>query len=143
MRQVDNDASAKLDAQVAQVAKLLSQLNPDREEVAATAAGAASLAGQITGRIEAQPYDAPMTLRLLQRISNDADEISNEGERAAEQAAMALDSLFIAYDRKEKLANAAEIRVAINGLFQQLENPASYNPANFARQMHKVSALLK
>src|SRR6266481_2901311 len=38
--QVDNDAAARLDDQVAQVAKLLSQLNPDREGVAAASASA-------------------------------------------------------------------------------------------------------
>jgi hypothetical protein len=141
--QVDNDAAARLDDQVAQIAKLLSQLNPDREGVAAASASAASLSNQLVARIEAQPYDAAMTLRLLQRISNDADEISNEGERAAEQAAMALDSLFIAYTRTEKMANAADIRAAVNGLFQQLENPSSYNPDDFARQMRKVNSLLK
>ena len=84
-----------------------------------------------------------MTLHLLQRISDDADEISNEGERAAEQAAMALDSLFIAYARAEKVADAAGVRAAINGLFQQLENPANYNPADFSKQMRKVGSLLK
>jgi len=49
-----------------------------------------------------------------------------KGERAAEQAAMAVDSLFIAYARTEKIANPADIRAAINGLFQQLENPSNY-----------------
>jgi hypothetical protein len=141
--QVDNDAAARLDDQVAQIAKLLSQLNPDREGVAAAAASGASLSGQLAARIETQPYDAAMTLRLLQRISNDADEISNEGERAAEQAAMALDSLFIAWSRTAKLANDAEIRAAINGLFQQLENPSLYIPADFARQMRIVNSMLK
>ncbi len=141
--QVDNDAASRLDDQVAQIAKLLSQLNPDREGVAAASASAASLSNQLVARIETQPYDAAMTMRLLQRISNDADEISNEGERAAEQAAMALDSLFIAYTRTEKMANAADIRAAINGLFQQLENPSAYNPADFARQMRKANSLLK
>ena len=141
--QVDSDAASKLDDQVAQVAKLLSQLNPDREGVAAASAGAASLSGQIAARIENQPYDAALTMRLLQRISNDADGISNEGERAAEQAAMALDSLFIAWSRNAKPANEADIRAAINGLFQQLENPSAYNPADFARQMRKVNSLLK
>jgi len=84
-----------------------------------------------------------MTLRLLQRISSDADEISSEGERAAEQAAMAIDSLFIAYSRNEKPADAAGVRTAINGLFQQLENPSAYNPADFANQMRKVNSLLR
>src|SRR5580693_6520142 len=141
--QVDNDVASRLDDQVAQLAKSLSQLNPDREAVAAVSARAATLSGQLAARIEAQPYDAAMTLRLLHRISDDADEISNEGERAAEQAAMALDSLFIAYSRTEKPANAAEVRAAINALFQQLENPSNYNPADFSRQMRKVGSLLR
>ena len=141
--QVDNDAATRLDDQVAQIAKALSQLNPDRDAVAAASAGAATLSNQLVARIQSQPYDGAMTLRLLQHISNDADEIANEGERAAEQAAMAIDSLFIAYTRTEKLANAAEIRTAINGLFQQLENPSAYNPADFAGQMRKVNSLLR
>jgi hypothetical protein len=141
--QVDNDAAARLDDQVAQIAKMLSQLNPDRERVATAAASTVLLANQIAARVETQPYDAAVTVRLLQRISNDADEISNEGERAAEQAAMALDSLFIAWSRNAKPANEAEIRAAINGLFQQLENPSAYNPADFGRQMRKVNSLLK
>jgi hypothetical protein len=56
---------------------------------------------------------------------------------------MALDSLFIAYGRTQKLTNAADIRAAINGLFQQLENPSNYTPADFSRQMRKVGSLLK
>jgi Cytochrome c554 and c-prime len=141
--QVDNNAAARLDDQIAQIAKMLSQLNPDREGVTATAASIAALSGQLVARIETQPFDAAMTLRLLQRISADADEISNDGERAAEQAAMALDSLFIAWSRNAKPANESEIRTDINGLFQQLENPSAYNPADFARQMRKLNSLLK
>ncbi len=141
--QVDNDSAATLDDQMGQIGKLLSQLNPDGKEVAAAASGASALCARILSRIEAQPYDGPMTLRLIQRISEDADQIANDGERAGEQAAMALDSLFIAYDQKNKLKNAADIRAAINALFQQLENPSSYNPADFARKMRKVGALLK
>jgi hypothetical protein len=141
--QVDNGVATRLDDQVAQLAKSLSQLNPDRDAVAAASASAATLSNQLATRIESQAYDAAMTLRLLQRISDDADEISNEGERAAEQAAMALDSLFIAYARTEKLINAAEVRAAINGLFQQLENPSNYNPSDFSRQMRTVGSILR
>ena len=84
-----------------------------------------------------------MTLRLLQHISGDADEISGEGERAAEQATMALDSLFIAYSHNSQLANAADIRASINGLFASLENPSRYDPSTFAAQMKKLNALLR
>ena len=141
--QVDNDTATRLDDQVAQLSKSLSQLNPDRDTVASASAAAATLfePDRRADRSAVAPYDAAMTLRLLQRISDDADEISNDGERAAEQAAMALDSLFIAYSRNEKVANAAEVRAAINGLFQQLENPSNYNPADFSRQMRKVGSV--
>jgi hypothetical protein len=141
--QVDDAGASRLDDQVAQIAKLLGQLTPDRDAVSSAAAGAASLSNQLAGRIETQQYDAAMAIRLLQKISGDADDISGEGERAAEQAAMALDSLFIAYTRTEKMASAADVRAAINGLFQQLENPSNYNPADFARQMRKVNSLLR
>src|SRR5216683_43842 len=140
--QVDNEVASRLDDQVSQLAKSLSRLNPDRDTVAAASGSAAALSNQLVARIEAQPYDAAMTMRLMQRISDDADQISNEGERAAEQAAMAIDSLFIAHARTEKPANAADVRAAINGLFQQLENPSNYNPADFSRQMRKVGSLL-
>jgi Cytochrome c554 and c-prime len=142
-RQVDGDVSARLDQQIAQVAKLLSQLNPDREAVVAAASSAATLSRELTARIQAQPFDAALTQRLIERISEDADEIANDGERAAEQAAMALDSLFIAYSHNTQVAHAADVRAAINGLFQQLENPSLYNPSQFASQMRKVSSLLK
>src|ERR1700687_2722583 len=69
--------------------------------------------------------------------------IRNQGERAAEQAAMALDSLFVAYNKNVKPANAPELRTAINGLFQQVESPSHYNPGDFARQMRKVNSLLR
>jgi hypothetical protein len=141
--QVDNEAAARLDEQVAQIAKMLSQLNPDRENVATAAASAATLSGQLVTRMETQLYDAAMTLRLLQRISGDAEEIANEGERAAEQAAMALDSLFICWSRNARPTNESENRATINGLFQQLEDPSAYNPADFTRQMRKINSLLK
>jgi len=141
--QVDDGVASRLDDQVAQINKAMSQLSPDRDAVSAAATSAAALAGQLAGRIETHPYDSAMTMRLLQNISNDADEIAEQGERAAEQAAMALDSLFIAYSRNEKLAGAPEVRATINGLFQQLENPSSYNPIDFARQMRRVNSLVR
>jgi hypothetical protein len=141
--QVDNDAATRLDDQILQLAKLLSQLQPDRDVVASQAANTAAISGQLVARIEAQPYDAALTRRLFEQICADAEEISNADERAAEQAAMALDSLFIAYSKTEKVANAQEIRAALNALFQQLENPSNYNPADFARQMRRTGSLIK
>src|ERR1700687_2024802 len=141
--QADAAIAHELATQLARLTELMSKPVPDREAVATIAANAAPVAGKLAQRLENLQFDQPTTLRLLQRISADEAGISNQGERAAEQAAMALDSLFVAYNKNVKPANAPELRTAINGLFQQVESPSNYNPGDFARQMRKVNSLLR
>lgn len=143
VHQLDGDTANKLDAEVSRVGQLMSQLNPDRDAVATAAANAANLAQELSGKINSAPYDKAVTMRLLQKISGDADDIAGQGEHAAAQAAMAIQSLFVAYDRNERLPNSSELRSAIGGLFQQLENPSAYDPAKFARQMRQVNSMLR
>jgi hypothetical protein len=142
-QQVDPQMAQELDRQLAHLAEEMSKLNPDRNAVAASAAGAAPLAEKLATRFETMAFDQAITLRLLDGIAADAENISLQGERAAEQAAMALDSLYIAYSRTAKPADPARVRAAINGLFRQLENPSNYKPEEFARQMQAVRALLR
>ncbi len=89
------------------------------------------------------PNDPASTLQLLRKILGDADNISAQGEHAAAQAAMAIQSLFVAYQRNVKLENSAEIRTAISALFQDLQDPSAYDPARFAGKMRAVNALLR
>jgi Cytochrome c554 and c-prime len=142
VREVDPAAAQTLDSDILQVTKLMSALNPDRNAVAAAATNSAQLADTLATKFDTMPYDRALTLRVLRRICSDADSISNQDEHAAAQAAMALQSLFVAYDRNEKPANAPEVRAAIAGLFDQLQIPSSYDANRFAHQMHDVSALL-
>jgi hypothetical protein len=121
----------------------MSKLNPDRSTVASAAAAAAPLAQRIAERLSTMQYNQAIALRMLQRISDDAENISLADERAAEQAAMALDSLYIAYSHDTKPANAAEVRAAINGLFQQLENPSAYSADQFAYALRKIRPMLQ
>ena len=141
--QADNDGTAKLDAALAELAKLMSQLNPDRDAVASAAADSARLVSDLSAKVDAAPSDAPATLKMMQKISADADSISAQGEHAAAQAAMAMQSLFVAYDRNQKLGSSSEVRTAIGGLFQELQNPSAYDPAKFAARMRQVNALLR
>ena len=143
VHQLDASDAGQLDDQITQLTKLMSQLNPDRDAVASAATNSAHLADALVAKVQGAAYDPAATLRLLQKISDDADEISGQGEQSAAQAAMAIQSLFVAYDRDAKLQNAAELRAAISALFQQLENPSAYDPARFARQMQQVNALLR
>ena len=79
---------------------------------------------------------------MCSRSPNDSENISLADERAAEQATMAIDSLYIAYSKEAKPKNADQLRAAINGLFQQLENPSSYNADQFASALLRIRAML-
>src|SRR5216684_1056678 len=140
--QIDSANAQELDRQQLSVSNEMSKLNPDRNAVASAALAAAPLAQRIAERLAMMQYDQAVALRMLQRIPDDAENIALAGERAAEQAAMALDSLYIAYSKAAKPANVAEVRAAINALFQQLENPSSYNADQFASSLRGIRTLL-
>jgi len=142
-KQIDSANAQELDRQLLAVSNEMSKLNPDRNAVAAAASAAAPLAQRIAARLAAMQYDQAVTLRMLQRIPDDAENIALADERAAEQAVMAMDSLYIAYSKDAKPANAAEVRAAINALFQQLENPSSYNADQFASALRRIRTLLQ
>jgi len=141
-KQIDSANAQELDRQLLAVSDEMSKLNPDRNAVAAAAAAAAPLAQRIAERLATVQYDQAIALRMLQRIPDDAENIALADERAAEQAAMALDSLYIAYSKDAKPANAAEVRAAINGLFRQLENPSTYNADQFASALRQIRTML-
>ena len=142
-KQVDAAGAEEMDKQLATVFSEMSKLNPDRSTVASAASAAAPTAQRFAERLAAMKYDQAAALGMLQKITDDADVIALADERAAEQATMAIDSLYIAYSKDAKLANAEEVRVAINGLFQQLENPSAYNADQFAASLKKIRSMLK
>ncbi|HYA63569.1 MAG TPA: multiheme c-type cytochrome [Candidatus Sulfotelmatobacter sp.] len=141
-KQIDSGSAQDLDKQLLTVSTEMSKLNPDRTIVANAAVAAAPLAQRIAERLATMPYDQAITLRMLQRITDDAENIAISDERAAEQAAMAMDSLYIAYSKDAKPSNDAEVRAAINALFQQLENPSAYNADQFASTLRRIRPLL-
>ncbi|HVN10288.1 MAG TPA: multiheme c-type cytochrome [Patescibacteria group bacterium] len=140
---VDASAGQDLAAKVAKVQAEMNKLNPDPNAVVADAAAAMPVAQQFAQKLETYAYDAALAKRVMISITGDAENISYSGERCAEQAAMALDSLYIAYSKEAKAGDAAEVRSAINGLLQLLDNPSYFEPGAFAKQMQKVGALIR
>jgi Cytochrome c554 and c-prime len=141
-QQVDPALAQDLDRRMFAVETEMSKLNPDRTVVAKAALAAAPLAQQFADRLATMQYGEAATLGMLQRITDAAEDIARSDERAAEQAAMALDSLYIAYSKNAKSAKDVEIRAIINGLFQQLENPSAYNADQFASALRRLRPLL-
>lgn len=137
-KQIDSASAQELDGHLLTVSSEMSKLNPDRAKVASAADAAAPLAQHIAERLSTMQYDQAITLRMLQRIPDDAENIALADERAAEQAVMAIDSLYIAYSKDAKPSDAPEVRAAINALFQQLENPSAYNADQFAASLRRL-----
>jgi hypothetical protein len=143
IQEISPETGRQLDDSVTQLATLINQMNyGKRDQIAAVATRASSLADQFMKQVDSQAYDSALTMRLMRRIAHDGTAISNEDERAAEQAAMTLDSLFRAYSQNEKPANEAEVRAAINGLFALVQDQSGYSAPRFAAQMQKVSEVL-
>jgi hypothetical protein len=142
IQDADPGAVRDLQAGINQVYAGVTALNSDRRQVAAQATSIAELADSLAKRLNGMKFDQPQTLRLLKSIAADGDGIAEQGERAAEQATMALDSLFIAYTKNGKLGDDAAIRAGINGLFQQLDDPSLFNGFKFAAAMKNLSSLL-
>ena len=142
-KQIDSANAQELDRRLLEVSDEMSKLSPDRNVVAASASAAAPIAQRFADRLAAMQYDQALVLRMLQHISDDAETISLADERAAEQAVMAMDSLYIAYSKDAKPSNAAEVRAAINELFRQLENPSAYNADQFAASLRRIRPMLR
>jgi hypothetical protein len=141
-REFDSNAAQQLEAAINSLYALVSAVGNDRTRVAAEATRIGGLAAQLETRVKAGTFDAALTRRLMKNIAGDGEYISMQGERAAEQAAMALDSLFVTYSRNVTVSNAAQVRAAIQNLFKQVENPSAYNAFNFAREMGALNGLL-
>ncbi len=142
LREVDRASAGQLEAEVGKVMAIVSDITADKAQIARTAGAAADVADQVAKKLANAQFDAAMTQRLVRAIVADADHISSQGERAAEQAAMAIDSLYLASKSKGRAGNEAQVRGSINVLFQLLQNPSSYNPSAFSKQLKAVGAMM-
>lgn len=139
---VDSSSANQLVTQIQTIEKLSGKPG-SKDEVASNAKDASALTDRIVTAVQGQQYDKALTARLLREIANDGDTISIEGERSAEQATMALDSLSLAYVKNDPdAANKEELRAAIKDLYIQFENPSAYNGPQFAMQLRKVAKLV-
>jgi hypothetical protein len=139
--EVDAALNEQISAEVTHVALLITSMSTDRGAVVGAANRASTLAEQMVSKIQSASFDHARTTRLMRAIAGDADAIAAQGERAAEQATMTLDSLYIA-TAKDSAANP-DTRAAIDAMFKQVNNPSAYNAPQFAQQMKKVGATLR
>ncbi len=131
-RQVDSASAQELETQLSAVAGEMSKLSPDRNAVSTAANSAAPIAQRFAERLATMSYEPATALRTMQGIAQEPETIALGDERTAEQAAMALDSLYIAYSKQGSPANANEVRAAINALFHRHQRALSATRESFS-----------
>jgi hypothetical protein len=141
--QVDPAAAQQLEGGMLQVYRSVTSIKADERGAAGNAAKSAAEAAErlVPKMASIQPTPA-MTLDLMKAISGDSEYISDQGERAAEQAAMSLDALWVAYTRNSNVGSAERVRNAIHELFKNLEEPSGYNAPKFAGLLRAVNGML-
>jgi hypothetical protein len=135
----DAAAASKLEAEVATLSSLMGLLSGDREQIAASAERAAALSDSLTRDLNERAYDQAFTLQIMRRIAADSG-LALQGQRAAEQATMSLDSLYNVC--KQNGAPDKDLQSAISELFAQVQNPSAYNAPAFTAQLQRVGAAL-
>ncbi len=141
-RVADAGSADALDSQIQTLASEVSKLQADRTRVVSATAAVQGSLDALARRLAAAPVDRARTLQYVRAIAEDADRIAEGGERAAEQAAMSLETLLGTLAQNKEVDQAAS-RTALDRLFQQLENPSGYDPRRFAPLLRRVTDLLR
>ncbi len=141
-RQLDAGNARELDREVERVNQLVGDAQADRAQIAVAADEAANGADKLASDLVKTTLDPSAALKLIDGICADSERIANQGERAAEQAAMVVNSLFVSYVEGRKPDSDARVRIAIGDLYKQFENPSAYNPDLFARGLRALGTLI-
>jgi cytochrome c554/c'-like protein len=121
----------------------MDQPAPSKTEVAQLSAQGAKEADELVRALAASSYDENSAMQFMRELTADSRSISARGERTAEQALLGFNTVFIAYNRNHPLAHAAEIKAAVDKLFQQLQSPSGYDARTFSEEMERINRLLR
>jgi Cytochrome c554 and c-prime len=124
-------AQRSLDQDVAALSEQVKK--GDRAAMGATAAKIGQTMTQQAGAVAKREFTQAETQKLVDSLGGAADPISGRGIRSAEQTAMALDRLSLAFYRSkgQRLPKAASD--ALDKVFEALpEQPAKYDAKSFA-----------
>jgi hypothetical protein len=138
---VSTDSRDQLDPLVRDIARGVSRMN-DPAGVAATADRARKITDALIPKVDAMRWTDSDIRSLMTAITNDREFILTSDVHAAEQSALALQSLSSALTRRNpKLLRSNMVR-AIDALFDEVKNRDDYDPARFVEKLGAVKASL-
>jgi hypothetical protein len=137
----DPQAATELDAVMPKLVIEASRLRTKEDDVVALASQARTIVDRGLARAIASTPNADATSRMLHAIFADAPEIASRGERAAEQAAMAVETLSSALARARG-QDLTTMKPTFAELLEQFESPSSYDPRKFLSAMKKLEGAI-
>lgn len=141
--QISPEIRQTLDQHIERLHHLLGQASSRRQEIAEAATATASMVNRLASDIANLKFDEQRTRALLRAISGDAQVAKFSGVAAAEQVAMSIQTLYATYAKVVTLPNHNEIKAAINRLYDDLQDPARFDPTQFAAHLQAVHRLFQ
>ncbi len=137
----DSAAASELDVAMTRLQIEASRLRAKEDEVVRIAGEARAIVDRGIAKALGASPTADSTTRLLRSILSDAPAIAERGERAAEQTAMAIETLATALSRARGQEPGA-LKAPFAEVFQQFESPSSYDPRRFVASIRKLESFL-
>jgi hypothetical protein len=100
--------------------------------------------GELVPIVEQKRFTQKSVWSLMRRISGDATAIANAGFQSAEQATLALASLYDSYaDAAGPPSNGKAIKAAIDGLYDDIKMGRQFDLVKFAQHLTALRGLLE
>jgi hypothetical protein len=131
----------QLDPLVRQIARGVSRMN-DPAGVASTADRARTVVESLIPRVDAVRWSDAEVRSLMRAITEDRDFILTSDVHAAEQHALALQSLNSALTRRNPRLLRGPLTKSIDALFDEIANRDDYEPSRFVEKLNAVRAAL-
>ena len=137
----DPQATTELDGVMTKLQIEGTRLKVKEDEVASLSAQARGIVDRGINKALTSMPTADMASAMLRGLFADTPQIAERGERAAEQAAMAVETLATAIARS-RAQDPASLKGIFTELFQQFESPSSYEPKRFIAAMKKAETAM-
>jgi len=124
---------AAFDSAAAQLRALVSDKPAGGAAIARAAKNVERAGDVLAAKFLAQNFDAAAARALIRAMATDIQRIADAGVNAAEQATMSLDALTAA------LSEDARRQQAVTALYNYLEHPSMYKPADFVALFRKAA----
>jgi hypothetical protein len=141
LERVSPGSRSELEPLVQSIARGVARMN-DPSGVAANADRARRIVDAIVPKAEAKSWSDADVRSLMRAIADDRALILGSDVHAAEQSALALQSLASSLTRRDPQLLRSKLTRSIDALFEEIQSRDDYDPARFVEKLEGVKAAL-